>query len=116
MKSRFSERFPIALSLYLLLKPLTVSGVSGDTTAEGIGKFSLAQQGDNWTGLLLKEPVYANRGQKEALDRELTAIKANDVRCKPMKRFPFLIMFTIDEQANAVNILRIFNTCREPLY
>jgi len=65
MKSRFSERFPIALSLYLLLKPLTVSGVSGDTTAEGIGKFSLAQQGDNWTGLLLKEPVYANTGQRK---------------------------------------------------
>ena len=40
------------------------------------------------------ESIELTTRQKEALDRELT----------------------IDEQANAVNILRIFNTCREPLY
>lgn len=45
-----------------------------------------------------------------------SAIRYKDVRCKPMKRFPFLIMFTIDEKANAINILRIFNTYQEPLY
>lgn len=33
-----------------------------------------------------------------------------------MKRFPFLIMFTVDEDVRAVNILRIFNTYQEPLY
>jgi hypothetical protein len=27
-----------------------------------------------------------------------------------MKRFPYLIMFTIDEEAHSVNILRVFNT------
>jgi hypothetical protein len=32
-----------------------------------------------------------------------------------MKRFPFLITFTIDEAAHAVNILRVFNTYQEPL-
>jgi hypothetical protein len=45
-----------------------------------------------------------------------SSVRYRDVRCKPMKRFPFLIMFTIDEKANAVNILRIFNTYQEPLY
>jgi toxin ParE1/3/4 len=32
-----------------------------------------------------------------------------------MKRFPYLIMFTIDEAARSVNILRVFNTYLEPL-
>ena len=43
-------------------------------------------------------------------------VRYRNVRCKPMKRFPFLIMFTIDNEAHAVNVLRIFNTYQEPLY
>ena len=39
-----------------------------------------------------------------------------NVRCKPMKRFPFLIMFTIHEDLHAVHILRVFNTYQEPFY
>ncbi|GGA86470.1 type II toxin-antitoxin system RelE/ParE family toxin [Puia dinghuensis] len=45
-----------------------------------------------------------------------SAVRYRDVRCKPMKRFPYLIMFTIDEDTHAVNILRVFNTYQEPLY
>lgn len=45
-----------------------------------------------------------------------SAIRYKNVRCKPMKRFPYLIMFTIDEAAHAVNILRVFNTYQEPLH
>jgi hypothetical protein len=44
-----------------------------------------------------------------------SAIRYKNVRCKPMKRFPYLIMFTIDETAHTVNILRVFNTYQEPL-
>jgi toxin ParE1/3/4 len=44
-----------------------------------------------------------------------SAIRYKNVRCKPMKPFPYLIMFTIDEVAHAVNILRVFNTFQEPL-
>jgi len=51
---------------YAFTKSLTVSGVSGGTTAEGIGQFSLVNLADRWTGLLLKEPVYANTGAEEA--------------------------------------------------
>ena len=45
-----------------------------------------------------------------------SAERYKNVRCKPMKRFPFLIMFTIDEEARAVQILRVFNTYQEPFY
>ena len=45
-----------------------------------------------------------------------SAVRYKNIRCKPMKRFPFLITFTIDEAAYAVNILRVFNTYQEPLY
>jgi hypothetical protein len=45
-----------------------------------------------------------------------SAIRYKNVRCKPMKRFPFLIAFTIDEANHAVNILRVFNTYQEPLH
>lgn len=44
-----------------------------------------------------------------------SAIRYKNVRCKPMKRFPFLITFTIDDAAQSVNILRVFNTYQEPL-
>ena len=33
-----------------------------------------------------------------------------------MKRFPFLIMFTVEEDGLTIDILRVFNTYQEPLY
>jgi hypothetical protein len=45
-----------------------------------------------------------------------SAIRYKNVRCKPMKRFPYLITFTIDEATHSINILRVFNTYQEPLY
>jgi hypothetical protein len=45
-----------------------------------------------------------------------SAVRYKNVRCKPMKRFPFLITFTIDDISHAVNILRVFNTYQEPLH
>ena len=45
-----------------------------------------------------------------------SAVRYRNVRCKPMKRFPYLITFTIDEAAHSVNILRVFNTYQEPLH
>jgi hypothetical protein len=43
-----------------------------------------------------------------------SAVRYKNVRCKPMKRFPFLITFAIDEATHSVNILRVFNTYQEP--
>jgi toxin ParE1/3/4 len=45
-----------------------------------------------------------------------SAVRYKNIRCKPMKRFPFLITFTIDEATHTVNILRVFNTYQEPLH
>ncbi|MEO6452758.1 MAG: type II toxin-antitoxin system RelE/ParE family toxin [Ginsengibacter sp.] len=44
-----------------------------------------------------------------------SAIRYKDVRGKPMTIFPYLIMYTIDQDTFTVNILRIFNTWQEPL-
>jgi len=44
-----------------------------------------------------------------------SAVRYKNVRCKPMKRFPYLITLTIDEGTHSVNILRVFNTYQEPL-
>jgi hypothetical protein len=45
-----------------------------------------------------------------------SAVRYRNVRCKPMKRFPYLITFTIDEANHSINILRVFNTYQEPLH
>ncbi len=45
-----------------------------------------------------------------------SAVRYKNVRCKPMKRFPFLITFTIDEAVHSVIILRVSNTYQEPLH
>ncbi|MBN9386214.1 MAG: hypothetical protein J0H74_35980 [Chitinophagaceae bacterium] len=52
----------------------------------------------------------------EYFDRIAELPTASAVRYKPMKRFPYLITFTIDEASHSVNILRVFNTCQEPLH
>jgi hypothetical protein len=44
-----------------------------------------------------------------------SAIRYKNVRCKPLKRFPYLITYTIDETTQSINILRVFNTYQEPL-
>ena len=44
-----------------------------------------------------------------------SAIRYKNIRCKPIKRFPYLITYTIDETIMSINILRVFNTYQEPL-
>lgn len=36
----------------------------------------------------------------------------DDVRCVPLKKFPFLIHFTVDEQEKLISIRAVFNTAR----
>ncbi len=74
----FSQDTDKSWNIYAFNKSLTVSGVSGGTTDEGIGKFSLVQLGDRWTGLLLKEPVFASTGGEEA-GAQLFTIEANNM-------------------------------------
>jgi toxin ParE1/3/4 len=54
--------------------------------------------------------------ERIALFPTSSEIRYKNIRCKPVKRFPFLITFTIDEINQTVNILRVFNTYQEPLW
>lgn len=51
-----------------------------------------------------------------ALTPTASATRHKNIRCKPMATFPYLILFDIDEQNHTVNILRFFNTNKEPLW
>jgi toxin ParE1/3/4 len=51
-----------------------------------------------------------------ALTPTASAIHYKNIRCKPMATFPYLILFTIDEPNNTINILRLFQTDQEPLW
>lgn len=73
----FSQNTDKRWENYAFIKALTVSGVSGGTTAGGVGQFSLVQLEDHWTGLLLKEPAFANMGEEEA-GASLYSIEAED--------------------------------------
>ena len=74
----FSQATDKSWNIYAFTKNLTVSGVSGGITDEGIGKFSLVQLGNHWSGLLLKEPVFASGGAEEA-GAQLYTIEANNI-------------------------------------
>ncbi len=44
-----------------------------------------------------------------------SAIRYKNIRCKPVKRFPYLITYTIEETTRSIHILRVFNTYQEPI-
>ena len=63
-----------------------------------------------------------NRFQKQVA-AQIETLKKNpksysfryeNVRCMRIKKFPFLVHFTIDEANNIVNIYAIFHTSRNP--
>jgi hypothetical protein len=74
----FSQDTDRNWNIYDFVKSFTVSGVSGGTTDEGIGKFSLVRLGDRWTGLLLEEPVFASTGGEEG-SAELYSIETTNM-------------------------------------
>ncbi|RQP17747.1 type II toxin-antitoxin system RelE/ParE family toxin [Parapedobacter defluvii] len=41
-------------------------------------------------------------------------IRYDDVRCLPIKRFPFMIHFTVDESKKKVVVRAVFHTSRAP--
>lgn len=41
-------------------------------------------------------------------------LRYDSVRCMPLKKFPFMIHFTIDEEKRTVIIRAIFHTSRNP--
>ena len=51
-----------------------------------------------------------------ALAPTASSVRYKDIRCKPMTTFPYLIMYSIDEGELKVNILRIFNIWKDPVW
>jgi toxin ParE1/3/4 len=41
-------------------------------------------------------------------------IRYDEIRCLPMKKFPFMVHFTVDEHKREVTILAVFHTSRDP--
>ena len=41
-------------------------------------------------------------------------IRYNEVRCLPLKKFPFMLHFHLNESVNEVNILAVINTDSNP--
>ena len=44
-----------------------------------------------------------------------SSVRYKNIRCKPMITFPYLIMYTINDDTKSIQILRIFNTHQDPL-
>jgi toxin ParE1/3/4 len=41
-------------------------------------------------------------------------IRYGEIRCLPLKKFPFMIYFLLDEEENTIYILSIFHTSQNP--
>lgn len=41
-------------------------------------------------------------------------IRYDEVRCLPLKKFPFMVHFTINEENETVIVRAVFNTSRDP--
>lgn len=54
--------------------------------------------------------------ERIAISPTASSKRYKNIRCKPVKRFPFLITYTVDDLNQSVNILRVFNTYQEPLW
>ncbi|QKJ65103.1 type II toxin-antitoxin system RelE/ParE family toxin [Flavobacterium sp. M31R6] len=42
------------------------------------------------------------------------AVKYNEVRCRKISKFPFLIHYTIDEELKTITVFAVFHTSRNP--
>ena len=41
-------------------------------------------------------------------------VRYNDVRCLPLKKYPYMIHFTVDEKSKLVTVRAVFNTSKDP--
>lgn len=44
----------------------------------------------------------------------LFSIKYNEIRCRKIEKFPFLIHYLINEKTNTVTVFAVFHTSRNP--
>jgi toxin ParE1/3/4 len=58
--------------------------------------------------------IIAEYFERIALLPTATAIRYKNVRCKPVRKFPYIITYTVDDATNTVQVPRIFNTYLDP--
>lgn len=46
----------------------------------------------------------------------ISAIRYSDIRCAIVKRFPFLVHYSVDEANKMITILAVFNTHKKPFW
>ena len=56
------------------------------------------------------------RLQSLSITPRMAAIRYENIRCTLLKKFPYLIHYSVDDAAQAVIILRVFHTSRKPLW
>lgn len=49
-----------------------------------------------------------------SVNPQVYAIRYNDIRCMIIRKFPYLVHFYINEQTNAVEVLAVISTDRNP--
>lgn len=67
------------------------------------------------TGLGLRYKIQAKK-QINSLKKDpyLFSIKYNEIRCKKIEKFPFLIHYQINENLNFITVFAVFHTSRNP--
>lgn len=67
------------------------------------------------TGLGLRYKIQAKK-QINSLKKNpyLFSIKYNEIRCKKIEKFPFLIHYQINENLNFITVFAVFHTSRNP--
>ncbi len=66
------------------------------------------------TGLGEKFETYLNKYIKSLSKNPFFHFRYDNIRCLPLKKFPFMIHYTVDENIKAVYIHAIINTSKDP--
>ena len=78
------------------------------------------KEAKNWYSL--KNTNIALKFQKQTISQisklksvpERFSLKYDDIRCMPIKKFPFLVHFSINESKRTITIHAVFHTSRNP--
>jgi mRNA-degrading endonuclease RelE of RelBE toxin-antitoxin system len=85
-----------------------------------IDAFKDIQQASDWYELQLKGlgQRYKNQVKKQIYslkkNPQLFSIKYNEIHCRKIEKFPFLIHYKINEELKTVIVYAVFHTSRSP--
>lgn len=65
-------------------------------------------------GLGEKFESYLNKHIKTLTKDPFYQVRYDNIRCLPLKKYPYIIHFTVDENSNSVYIHAVINTNRDP--